>query len=379
MDVTTSRLSIDVVTFTGDSGLTDYAVSLCRALSSLVDVRLVTSGAVNPSFLDMGFAVAQVFRRSRHYPIDVLRFVAGTLRRRPDWLLFQGPLKFAWVDALVIRFLRLFSVRAAIFVHDVLPHYPKPWSRWTHRFYYRSFERVIAHSRDAEQGLKGLGIRQDIQVVPHGIYDIFDLSSPSKAQARQAVGQLADDDFVVLFFGHIEPRKGLMPLLDLARSMERSGEPVKFLLAGKGDVQRHGEALRGAFEAARLAPNVIIHDRRIPFEAVENYFAASDVIILPYLEGTTSGVLKIALAFGKPVLGTRVGDFVEELPPGGGVLIETGERLPERLRDALAEMRAVIGSHTGAMAAARSRAPWSGIARAVLEFLETGHAKPFEH
>ena len=44
---------------------------------------------------------------------------------------------------------------------------------------------------------------------------------------------------------------------------------------------------------------------------VGNYFEASDIVVLPYRKVSTSGVLKIAFAFKKPVMATSEGELPE--------------------------------------------------------------------
>lgn len=366
-------MKIEVVCFTGDSGLTDYAVSLCRSLARLGVVSLVTATSLPGRFNGLGFDVHRLFRRSRHYPLDIWRFLAHVLRTRPDWLIFQGPLKFAFVDALLVRCLRLAGHRLAITVHDVLPHYPTRWSRWAFAFYYRSFDRVIAHSHAARQALAAMGVKGEVLVVPHGIYDIFRLQEMDRQTARAQLGGFEPGDFAVLFFGHLEPRKGLLPYLEAARMMT-DVPGVRFMLAGANDMARHGPDHAAALEQARSLPHVLLHDRRIPFEEVERYFAACDVVALPYLEGTTSGVLKLALAFTRPVVATRVGDFPEQLPPGGGILIEAGDNLAAHFVAALEEIRQAPDSYTEAMRAGAANAQWPDIAASVLAHLQGNRA-----
>jgi len=81
---------IDIACFTGSSGLTDYAVSLGRAMAPHAHVRLHTAQDIAPAFCRMGFEVLTPFRRSRHYPIDVWRFATRVLRDKPDLLILQA-------------------------------------------------------------------------------------------------------------------------------------------------------------------------------------------------------------------------------------------------------------------------------------------------
>ena len=50
-----------------------------------------------------------------------------------------------------------------------------------------------------------------------------------------------------------------------------------------------------------------VTDGHIPIGEVEKFFAASDLVVLPYESATQSGVIQVAYSFDKPVLATRVG------------------------------------------------------------------------
>lgn len=362
-------MKIEVVSFTGDSGLADYSVSLAKALAHIAKATVVTSQSLPKRFDTMGFTVERVFRRSRHYPVDIFRFFFGVLRRQPDWVLVQGPLKVPFMDALIVRVLGMLGIQLAVTVHDVLPHYPHAWSKTEYGFYYRSFKRVVVHSAAAMAGVKALGVKRDILMVPHGIYDIFDLTGISRTNAQQRLGMLRKSDFVVLFFGHLEPRKGLLVFLDAAEKLKNDGD-IKFVLAGGNSLKNHESIFVERLEHARTMPNVLLHDQRIAYEDVENYFSACDLVALPYLEGTTSGVLKLALAFGKPVVATRVGDFPEQVPVGAGLIIESNSDIVQSLCSAIEVIRSNQEAFSSAMAEAGQDAQWPEIARRVVAYLD---------
>lgn len=363
-------MKVEIVCFTGNSGLTDYSVSLARALQQYADVTLVTASTLAPRFENMGFTVEKVFRRSRQYPLDIFSFISRTLKSRPEWINFQGPLKFPLIDGLVVRFLRLFGIKSVITVHDVLPHYPGVLSPYIYKFYYNSFDKVVVHSEAAGSGVKALGVSRKALIVPHGIYDIFNLTGIQQTEARSLISDVLNPtDFVVLFFGHLEPRKGLMEFIKAAELL-RDQPGIKFLIAGGSSLKEHGQYYVDQLEQAKTLSNVVVHDRRIDFEHVEHYFSASNVIGLPYLEGTTSGVLKLALAFGKPVIATRVGDFPEQIPPGAGIVIEANGDIAESFARSLVLMQQQESAYASAMKNAGGLAQWPDIAQKLNAFLK---------
>ena len=144
---------------------------------------------------------------------------------------------------------------------------------------------------------------------------------------------------------------------------------LKFIVAGSNDLGKHGRTFAEQLDDARSLPNVVIHDRRIEFECVENYFSACDIVALPYHEGSTSGVLKLALAFGKPVVATKVGDFPEQIPDGGGILVECGSNLSSDFIDSINRIKLNYSSYAAIMADARKNAEWGDISKKIFGYL----------
>lgn len=311
-------MKISVVCFTGNTGLTHYSASLARALAEHHDVEFITATDYELQEFTNNIRLTTLFRRTRHYPVDIFRFVRHILRVRPDGVLFESWLKYPALEGMIVSLFGLFGIRTALTIHDVLPHYPKPYSRWLHAWFYRRFDRLIVHSERAASDVKEMGVDTRCLVVPHGAYDIFNTLQLSRAAARKAFPEIAENDFVVLFFGFLGERKGIMEFLNVADRLEGT-RSIKFMVAGKPEDKPF---IREALDALRPRSNLVIHDHSIPFAEVQTYFSACDVVALPYTEGTTSGVLKLAMAFNKPVLWTDVGDFPETMKSWTGVQVD---------------------------------------------------------
>ena len=74
-----------------------------------------------------------------------------------------------------------------------------------------------------------------------------------------------------------------------------------------------------------MQSNVVINDGYVPDTEVERYFAAADLVVLPYTFATQSGIVQIVYGFEKPVVVTNVGglpDVVEN--ERTGYIIERG-------------------------------------------------------
>ncbi|MBI3786666.1 MAG: glycosyltransferase, partial [Ignavibacteriales bacterium] len=61
------------------------------------------------------------------------------------------------------------------------------------------------------------------------------------------------------------------------------------------------------------------------------YFSACDVVVLPYISATQSGIVQIAYQFDKPVIATNVGGLAEVVLDG-----KTGYIVPPEQPQALA-------------------------------------------
>jgi glycosyltransferase involved in cell wall biosynthesis len=71
---------------------------------------------------------------------------------------------------------------------------------------------------------------------------------------------------------------------------------------------------------------VRVVDRYVPNEEVGLYFSAADLVVLPYVSGTGSGIVQIAYGLEKPVLATRVGSLPEVVDDGRtGYLVNPGD------------------------------------------------------
>jgi glycosyltransferase involved in cell wall biosynthesis len=357
---------IHVVSFTGNSGLTDYAVSLCRELSKLADVTFVTADSYEPQRYQVNFPFKKLFRRTRQYPLDIFRFIAYTLREKPDLVLLQSWLKFPLLEGWMILLFRLWGIRTALTIHDLLPHEPKPWSRLGNAWFYRRFDKLIVHSERAERGLRAMGVATAPLVVPHGVYDIFRLRELSRADALRELPELAADDFVVLFFGHIDVRKGILEFLRTSALM-RDQPNIKFVVAGaRGNTMP--AAASAEIDTYRDAPNVVMHDHAIPFDRVQYYFTAAHVVALPYLEGTTSGVLKLAMAFDRPFIVTDIGDFAETLRDWTG-LLTPGKAPAAEFVEAIARMRGDYAAFVAELGDKSAKYQWPQIAQAHARYL----------
>lgn len=122
-------------------------------------------------------------------------------------------------------------------------------------------------------------------------------------------GQEGEINF--LFFGRIEPYKGVDILMDAYEKLlnEESGG-ARLTIAGSGNF----EPYYGKYITLN---NTRLVNRYIEEDEIAQLFTMNNcVLITPYSDATQSGVLSLALAFGVPVISSDVGGLKEQLNDG---------------------------------------------------------------
>ncbi len=313
------RLRVALACFPVNPGFIDYIVGLAQVLRQHAEVDVLTSTTASAPHQQALGPATYCFRRSRHLPVDIWRYAWHVLATRPDVLLMQAWVKWPLLELPLIWLFRLAGIRCVCTVHDVLPHEPRRWDPWILRRYYGAFNGLVAHSRLAREQLARLGVRCPVAVIPCALLDQFNQQPLSRADARSRVPGLEGDEtsFVALFFGHVTRRKGALAFAEAARYLP-AGARIKLVMAGKPDLS--GAEMQ-QLRASCAGGSVMLFEGHVPFEQVQPLFAAADCVVIPYLEGTTSAVMKVALAFEKPIVATPIGDVPETLDSASAVLI----------------------------------------------------------
>jgi D-inositol-3-phosphate glycosyltransferase len=321
-------------------GLYTYTDALCSSLCSKgADVTVLT----NSLWADLPRAY-KVERRlleftdtkkqwsQLHWAADrFYRSLINSVRRnrfgieeRFDVVHFQGvgtPL----LDQFFLRPLaRKLSV--VLTVHDVKPHYKRFVSRAS--FIKRSLQipkRLIVHYENGKKQLAEYWnvCRDNIDVIPHGIMPVQ--NPPNQTDARKKL-DLPEDRQIILFFGGIRPNKGLDVLLRALEIVKSHNERVLLVIAGGLLGRFNFEQYSEIIQKADLSNHVQTFIKFIPEEDVDHFFAASDIVALPYLKfEAQSGVLLRAYAHKKPVVASNVGAMGELVSSDNiGLTVEPG-------------------------------------------------------
>ena len=210
-------------------------------------------------------------------------------------------------------------------VHDPLPHdeTTTAWGRWVRRYERRVQEPRLArtlaaihvhseqHARVLAAALTGLS-RTRVYAVQHGAGLTAAVAQGNAVPPE--LGALEPSLPTLLLFGRLEPYKGLGLLAEALARLDHS-KRLNVIVAGAGQLDGQLAAVTGH--------RIVLINRFIADEEIRAVFSAADVIVLPYLEATQSGVIPLSYAFEKPVIATRVGALQDIVVDGAtGLLVQ---------------------------------------------------------
>ncbi|MBI3963557.1 MAG: glycosyltransferase [Candidatus Kerfeldbacteria bacterium] len=234
----------------------------------------------------------------------------------------------------VYRFITFFvhrwtTAKIVFICHNVNPHEGFPGSRWLTTVALKSGHGFIVHNQRPLRTLRRLRPDANIQLAFHPIYSIFaDVQEPSAPIEEKLLLRRKR----LLFFGLVRPYKGIEYLL---RAMPAILERHDVDLLIVGQFWKGKRPIMRLIQDLGIQEHVFIIDNYIRNEHVKKYFDATDLVVVPYVSGTQSGIIQTAYAFDRPVIATTVGGFPDAVRDG-----ETGYLVPPA--DSAALARAVI-------------------------------------
>ena len=178
-------------------------------------------------------------------------------------------------------------------------------------------DKVIVHGENHRQYLLAKRIpNHKIRISPLGAFSSF-------APLRNDEVKTQPEN--ILFFGRISPYKGIEYLIEAGKLIKQQFSEVNITIAGEGDFDKYKGLIEGD-------SHFTICNRFIPDNEVATLFQRASIVVLPYIDGSQSGIISIAGTFKKPVVATDVGNFAEMVEHG-----KTGFLVPPKDANALAE------------------------------------------
>jgi glycosyltransferase involved in cell wall biosynthesis len=322
-------------------GISHYTGLMYQALSKKFEVVMLSYKMQYPKLL---FKKEQRDYSNRMFQIEGTEYAihtanpfnwTGVARKikklQPDLVLFQwwhpyfAPC-YWWICKLLGR-----KIPKLFLCHNVFPHERFPMDKFLTRLTLKQGQYFIVQSTQDEEDLKSIRSSALYRKTVHPTYNAFKIQNLTKEEGRKQL-QIEEREKVLLFFGFIREYKGLKHLICALPEVVSQVPDVKLLVVGDFSGEEEKERYCRLIKEQGVESVVQIQDGYIPDQEVEKFFAASDLVVLPYESATQSGIVQIAYGFEKPVVVTDVGGLPDVVSDG-----KTGYVVESRNSHALAE------------------------------------------
>lgn len=256
--------------------------------------------------------------------------------------------------------------------HNVFPHERFPMDRFLARMVLKRGDYFITQSNMDAEDLVSVKPGACHVVTPHPTYNAFKLKDMSEEEARSIL-EISEDTKTLLFFGFVREYKGLKYLLEAMPAIVEKMPDVQLWVVG--DFGSDRESYFEKIEELKIGKHIKVVEGYIADAEVEKYFAACDLVVLPYISATQSGIVQIAYGFEKPVLVTNVGglpDVVTDGKTGYVVESESADAIAEKVVDFFEKER--INDFIDGIREEESRFSWDTFVKRVEELVQNGKA-----
>ena len=326
-----------VYPFKGD--ISHYTGLMYRALSKKYDVTMISYSFQYPKLL---YKKEQRDYSNDSFKIEDTNYLINTANPF-NWILSAKKIKDIHPDLIIIQWwhpyfapcymvlLRhLRGIKTLFVCHNVFPHERFPMDKFLTRKTLDKGSCFIVQSGQDEDDLKSIISNANYVRAVHPTYNVFKMQNMSKEQARNILG-ISEDQKILLFFGFVRKYKGLDYLIQAMPEIKKQLNNCKLLVVG--DFGDDKADYVSSINKVNVSDVIEIYDDYIPDKEVEKFFAASDVVVLPYVSATQSGIVQIAYGFEKPVIATEVGGLPDVVTDG-----KTGYLVPAENPKALSDV-----------------------------------------
>lgn len=327
------------------SGVSYFTTRLANALSTKVEVEAILFRHMLPARLFPGYRRVGKDLTQLHFDKSVKVheildwydpfswYKAAKIAASSEFIILEWwTASISHMYLAILLFLRR-RVPAIIEYHEVMDPLEQSilpirlYSRITGRLIRSIAHTYVVHSEvDRKLICKSYGIpHSKVTVIPHGLYDHYRIVDKEKARAILGI----KEKNVILFFGLLRPYKGVKYLIEAFNGLPRDiANDTRLFIAGETWEDRESIEM---VDYSIYRDKITLFNRYASDEEVSLIFSAADVLVLPYIRASQSGVAHIGMAFGMPIISTDVGGLWESLSPyEGATFVRAGD--PEGLR-----------------------------------------------
>ncbi len=276
----------------------------CLEWSKMAEVYCITNDNVELSFLDIGRVLNLHYRRKEplsYFSIEKIKRAKEFMDNiKPSIILFFTPHPD---NIFLVKYAAKYPVVCQI--HNPLPHSgtkitERIISAIQKKLYFKYCKRIFVAGESLKNDLvQHYGIAED-RIYSHKFAALSNIPQIPKTAGNEK--------YDVIFFGRIEPYKGINVLID---SLKFTHHCRTVLIVGKG---------KPYFSTVSDQAEITFVNEYVPDDKLAVLIAESKMVVMPYLDATGTSTVIQAFSFGKPVIATNVGVFPEYVAEGGIII-----------------------------------------------------------
>lgn len=299
-----------------NGGILQFSVTFAVALQKIHDCMLFVPDTVNSKFLTILSGRYKTYKKIKSinmYHPGIVTLCNQIAEDKPEHVVFLE-------DSILMQqmccLLHNKSISGSVVVHDTIHH---PCNNMTYR------KKIIELLRQLLTKKTVNTAENIILLSNHSKEEFHNQNKRCKAQkiimrlgahvpsAIPACPQELDGCVgkYILFFGRIDKYKGIEDLCNayntLSKDLQKS---LKLIIAGKGVFSDK------ELQLIKNSENIITINRFIEDQEMLWLTKNSEIVALPYIEATQSGVLPIAYHYGKPIIIRNLPGLVENAEIG---------------------------------------------------------------
>lgn len=323
-------------------GISHYTGMMYRALSKKYQTYMVSYSFQYPKLL---YKKEQRDYTNDSFRVEDTKYWIHTANP-VNWIHAASKIKRLQADLVIIQWwhpyfapcywalTRMLGKKKIIFAcHNVFPHERFPLDRMLTKMVLKRGNAFIVQSGKDAEDLQMILPGAKYEQAVHPTYNAFKFENMSKERARELL-DITEKEKVLLFFGFVREYKGLKYLIQALPRITERCEDVRLFVVGDFGGAENREAYERLMEENGVRSHITICDGYIPDREIEKFFAACDLVVLPYVSATQSGIVQIAYGFEKPVVVTNVGGLPDVVEDGKTGYVVDPEN-PTALADAV--------------------------------------------
>lgn len=282
--------------------------------------------------------VRKLFIKIEPYPILDFLLLSPLLFIHSFFYLLKNSKKVNLLHAhglnasLICKFLSIiFNIPYVVSTHATYDLKPSLLSKLIY-FTLSSSSLIFTLSHASKKELVSIGIpKEKIEVYRYWVDQrVFDIKKDFEIRSKLKID---GSDFVVLFIGRLIEKKGVKPLLEAFKVLEKENPQIKLIIGGTGPLEDEVN------EFSKYHLNTI-YIGGVKNTEISKYYNSADTLIIPSTHDEGFGrVILEALSCGIPVIASNRGGIPEAVNKDVSILIEVS---PENIIKSIFEMKKKI-------------------------------------